>query len=87
MSIFRSYLEWQVWAFGAYEPHLSDLMADLVNAGDTVLDLGANFGAHAIHLAHAVGPFGRVIAIEAAQDLNERLAANVVLNQLTNVCT
>lgn len=40
------------------------LLPRLVEAGDTVADVGANYGQYAFHLANLVGPQGRVYAFE-----------------------
>jgi FkbM family methyltransferase len=82
---FESFLEWQLWAFGAYEWEFATLFQQLVRPGDTVVDIGANIGIHTVRLARIVGPTGMVIAVEAAEDLTSRLQANVFLNELNNV--
>lgn len=56
-----------------------------VRPGDTVVDAGANIGLFTVPLARAVGPTGRVIAIEPSASSAERLRRNVALNRLTNV--
>ena len=48
-----------VWA----EPELQ-LIRFAVRAGETVLDIGANYGVYAYHLSRAVGSSGRVYAFE-----------------------
>lgn len=48
---------------GWYEPEL-DLMPFAVEPGETVLDIGANFGLWSYHLSRHVGPNGRVLAFE-----------------------
>jgi len=45
------------------EPEL-DLLPYAVRPGDTVLDVGANFGLYSHHLSKAVGPKGKVFAFE-----------------------
>lgn len=50
-----------------------------------VLDIGANIGAHAVSLAHLVGPKGMVIAFEPIPFLFQMLCGNVALNALQNV--
>lgn len=42
--------------------------------GDVVADLGAGGGYFTFRLADAVGPEGRVYAVDVAEDMNERLA-------------
>jgi FkbM family methyltransferase len=56
-----------------------------VSRGDTVMDVGANIGAVALHAAGRVGPEGRVLAIEPAADNVRVLRANVSRNQLSQV--
>jgi FkbM family methyltransferase len=51
-----------------------------VPPGATCLDVGANIGAHALVMARAAGPAGRVIAFEPHPELCERLRENVALN-------
>ena len=49
----------------------------LVPPGSTVLDLGANFGLHSRFLAQAVGPTGRVHAVEPVPGTFDVLKSNV----------
>ena len=59
-----STLEWQLWAFGRYEPHFAELFRLLVRPGDRCVDVGANVGVHTVRLAKLAGQDGEVIAIE-----------------------
>ncbi len=56
-----------------------------VSRGDTVIDVGANIGAVALHAARRVGRAGRVLAIEPAADNVRVLRANVSRSQLSQV--
>jgi FkbM family methyltransferase len=56
-----------------------------LKSGDTVVDIGANIGAFALHAASIVGPTGRVIAIEPAGRTFARLEENVRLNNFGNL--
>jgi FkbM family methyltransferase len=58
-----------------------------IKSGDIVVDLGAGVGDEALAFSHAVGPTGRVIAIEAHPDTYRRLASVVAANKLRNVTT
>jgi len=53
--------------------------------GEIMIDVGANIGTLSIVGALAVGPQGRVFAVEAHPRTAEFLRGNVVLNGLTNV--
>ena len=52
----------------------------IVRRGDIVLDIGANIGAHTLHLAQAVGAAGKVWAIEPTDYAMAKLKANIALN-------
>lgn len=57
----------------------------IVKPGQTVLDVGANIGAHTVPLAQLVGRAGRVLAFEPQRIAYYALCANVVLNNLHHV--
>jgi FkbM family methyltransferase len=71
--------------YGEFSESEVALFRGLVRPGDTVLDVGANVGAHTLPLARLVGSGGRVVAFEPQRLLFYCLCANVVLNDLTNV--
>ena len=56
-----------------------------ISPGDTVVDIGANMGCFTIFAARAVGPTGRVIAIEPVSETFAQLRRNIELTKLTNV--
>lgn len=80
-----STLEWQLWAFGSYEPQFAELFARLVRPGDRCVDVGANVGVHTVRLAKLAGRDGEVIAIEPDPGVFARTSSNVELNGLSNV--
>jgi FkbM family methyltransferase len=53
--------------------------------GNTFVDIGANFGLFTLYGAKAVGPRGRVIAIEPNPEMLRRLTFNVAANSFANV--
>lgn len=71
--------------YGEFSQLEMDLFASLVQVGDTVLDIGANIGAHTLGLARAVGATGHVIAFEPQRYLYHMLCANAALNGCRNV--
>jgi FkbM family methyltransferase len=56
-------MAWDIWRGRFTEPEI-DLVPIAVQPGDTTLDIGANYGVYAYHLARAVGKTGRVFAFE-----------------------
>jgi FkbM family methyltransferase len=82
---FASFLEWQLFAFGAFEGHFAELFGRLVGSGDRCLDVGANVGVHTIRLAKLAGPGGEVLAFEPDPGLARRARGNAELNKVTNV--
>jgi FkbM family methyltransferase len=73
-------IDFAIYLLGAFERDLVRCYEKLIKPGDTVLDIGANIGAHTLHMARLVGPTGRVIAIEATEYAFEKLKANLALN-------
>ena len=71
--------------YGEYSEGEITLFRQLLKPGQTVLEVGANIGAHTVFLARAVGPSGAVHAIEAQRVLHQILCANAALNGLVNV--
>jgi FkbM family methyltransferase len=61
------------------------MMKKLVHPGDTVLDIGAHIGYHALALARLVGDNGKVIALEPDPVNFSLLEKNIRVNQYSNV--
>jgi FkbM family methyltransferase len=70
---------------GSYEPELSYAVRTLLREGDIFVDVGANEGFFSIVASKAVGPTGRVIAIEPQSRLQGVLARNIRENGALNV--
>ena len=71
--------------YGGYETREIDLLCSFVKPGDCVLDVGANIGLYSLALSRAVGPSGRVIAVEPDPDNLALLRRNLQANGCTNV--
>lgn len=69
---------------GEYE---ISIFRQLVKPGQTVFDIGANIGAHALALASLVGPHGHVGAFEPQRVIFQIMNANMALNGLHHVKT
>lgn len=69
-----------IYLEGVYEPEVSAFAQEVIRVGDTVLDIGANVGAHTILFASLVGAAGRVHAFEPFPLAADRLRASIELN-------
>jgi FkbM family methyltransferase len=62
-----------------------DFLGQAVKPGQTVVDLGANIGAHALAFARMTGPAGAVVAVEPQPEAFRLLCANLALNRVGHV--
>jgi FkbM family methyltransferase len=60
-------------------------LRNVLKPGMNAIDIGANIGYFTLLCAHAIGPTGRVLAIEAEPEFVLQLRENVALNALQNV--
>lgn len=72
-------------AYGEWAENELAFLRLFIATGGTVVDVGAYIGTHAIAFAAAVGPSGRVIAIEPQSPSFELLSRNIARNSLTQV--
>jgi FkbM family methyltransferase len=70
--------------YGEFSEGEVALFAQIVKPGMLVVDVGANIGAHTVFFAKAVGPGGRVIAVEPQRILYQMLCGNLSLNAIGN---
>ncbi|MEV7776799.1 FkbM family methyltransferase [Kitasatospora sp. NPDC088351] len=73
------------YLFGEWEPNLSAFLRDRLRPGDTFIDVGAHRGAFSLLASHAVGPQGRVVAIEPSPRFHDDLTAAATANRRTNI--
>lgn len=71
--------------YGEWSEAEAETFARYVHAGDTVIEAGANVGAHTVLLAKLVGQQGTIYAFEPQRVIFQLLCANLALNDLFNV--
>jgi FkbM family methyltransferase len=57
----------------------------LLQPGQQVIDIGANYGVYTLSMAHSVGTSGKIWAFEPSTATAEFLAASIAANQFTQV--
>lgn len=73
-------IDFAIYLLGAFEPDLLRYYKTRLRAGDIIIDIGANVGAHTLHFAQIVGPTGKVLAVEPTNFALGKLKHNVALN-------
>jgi FkbM family methyltransferase len=73
--------------YGEFSEFEDEVFAQLLRAGDVVVEAGANIGAHTVPIAKLVGERGAVHAFEPQRVIFQLLSANVGLNELLHVRT
>jgi FkbM family methyltransferase len=68
---------------GVYEPSTVAVFKELVRAGYTVVDIGANEGYFSVLAGALVGPTGNVIAVEPQKRLADIIEINLRVNKIT----
>lgn len=82
---YDTYIGRSIENYGEFSEHEVDLFRQLLQAGDTVIEVGSNYGTHTLPLAKLVGPKGHVHAIEAQRIVFQALCGTIALNNLGNV--
>ena len=75
--------------YGEYSFFEYELFRQLIQYGQTVIDVGANIGTHSLAYSQLVGPSGLVLAFEPQPVVSSILGMNALINQALNlrVCT
>lgn len=77
-----SFIEWEIFFTGYYEPHIVRLIKKYLKKDDVFVDVGANIGCHTLIAAKICK---KVIAIEPEPLVRKRLIENIKLNNLNNI--
>lgn len=70
---------------GGYEIGFLEWIAAQLTPGETVIDVGSAYGLASLAAAKAVGPSGRVVAIDANPESCRATAAHALLNERFNI--
>jgi FkbM family methyltransferase len=73
--------------YGEFSHEETKVFGQFLKPRMTVIDVGANIGAHTLYFAQAVGPAGHVTAFEPQPVIHRLLCANLALNEITNART
>lgn len=76
----REGIDFSIYLLRAFEWSTRNALRERVRPGATVLDIGANIGAHTLDLARSVGESGCVHAFEPTDYAVEKLKRNLALN-------
>jgi len=67
--------------YGEYSEREAQMLSQAIVPGATVVEVGANIGAHTVQMAKLVGPQGTVLAFEPQRVIFGLLCANLMLNE------
>ncbi|GAA0714601.1 hypothetical protein GCM10009105_19310 [Dokdonella soli] len=68
-----------------HEPHVTQVVRNLLRPGDTFVDVGANIGYFTALAAYLVGPDGKVVAVEPMDKNLQLLYATIFSNKFAHV--
>jgi FkbM family methyltransferase len=79
------HIDRNILILGTYDADLHNALERLLQPGMTALDVGANLGEIALHMAARVGPTGQVHAFEPVPAIFNRLEQHITRNRLENI--
>lgn len=74
-----------IYKNGVWEPHINEVINNVMREGDRALVVGAHIGFHTVNIAKLVGDDGEVFAFEPNPRTLKFLNANIAINGLENV--
>lgn len=85
VNTYDKYVGKSLIKYGEFSESEADLFRSLIKTGMTVIDVGANYGAHTLLFSHLVGKSGQVFAFEPQIQVYNCLCGSLALNNITNV--
>jgi hypothetical protein len=73
-----------MYLWGEHDPRITAVMNAVLRKGDTVLDIGANFGVTGLFAAKCVGPTGTVHLFEPQPLVASFLRTSLLINNYSN---
>lgn len=73
-------IDLSIYCFGAFEKSELRAYRKIIQPGFSIIDVGANVGAHTLHFAQLCGDHGKVLAVEATDWAFHKLQRNLSLN-------
>ena len=67
---------------GTFEPDVTRIIESFCQPGWTILDVGANIGAHTLRFGKVAGSSGKVYAFEPTEYAYRKLLRNIALDRL-----
>ena len=81
----RDVIQRSIYLHKVWEPDITSWLANQIDRGSVVVDVGANCGYDTLVAASLVGPTGHVIAFEPVPSIVARLEESVTANQFSHV--
>jgi FkbM family methyltransferase len=70
---------------GHWDSNETRVLTQIIKRGFTIVEVGANFGAHTLKMAELVGKEGKIYAFEANPKVSKYLKESVALNKLESI--
>ncbi|XPV69997.1 MAG: FkbM family methyltransferase [Halarcobacter sp.] len=81
------YIGYSLEKYGEFSHLEVELFKQICKKGDTIIEVGANIGAHTQFFSNRVGHSGKILAFEPQRIVFQTLCANISINSMTNVYT
>ena len=75
---------WRVRREGIWGVHEVKVLEDILKPGMRVVEIGANYGTHTLHMSKLIGPTGQIIAFECNPFVSSKLKKSLEINKISN---